>query len=156
MHLTDVRIFIVRPALELTNLWSQAGENIVCGTGLVESNFQYEKQIGGGGALGYFQCEPATYRSVKIFLENKMNQTLMREILAAMHWDKLPSDPDILTFDAKFAAIICRIHYLRIKEELPEASDPAAMCNFYKKYYNTPLGKATFEKAIGGFQLACA
>ena len=52
---------IVRNALIAINLWSQPAENLVWGTGLQESLYKYDRQMGSGPALGYWQMEPKTH-----------------------------------------------------------------------------------------------
>jgi hypothetical protein len=38
---------------------------------------------------------------------------------------------------------MCRIKYLRAPDALPSENDIQAMANYWKKYYNTPLGAGT-------------
>jgi hypothetical protein len=44
-----------------------------------------------------------------------------------------------------YAAAMCRVFYLRVPERLPQADDSAAMARYWKRYYNTHLGKGTVE-----------
>jgi hypothetical protein len=55
---------IIRPALHAPGIWSQSLECLVLGTGAQESHYQYVQQIGGGPALGWWQCEPATHDDI--------------------------------------------------------------------------------------------
>jgi hypothetical protein len=43
----------------------------------------------------------------------------------------------------RYAAAMCRIKYLRAPDALPSENDIQAMANYWKKYYNTPLGAGT-------------
>ena len=36
---------------------------------------------------------------------------------------------------------MARIRYLRVAESIPKAGDIKAQANYWKKHYNTPLGK---------------
>ncbi len=46
-----------------------------------------------------------------------------------------------------YATAMCRIHYLRVKEPLPDIH-PVTMGSYWKKYYNTELGKGTVEEFV--------
>jgi hypothetical protein len=50
---------------------------------------------------------------------------------------------------------MCRVHYLRVKEALPTENDAAGMASYWKRYYNTVLGKGTIEQALPSFRVAC-
>jgi hypothetical protein len=50
--------------------------------------------------------------------------------------------------DLWYAAGMCRLHYYRVKEALPAAGDIAAQAAYWKKYYNTPLGKGTVDEYL--------
>ena len=41
----------------------------------------------------------------------------------------------------KYAAAIARIHYLRVSAPIPKYNDIAKMAAYWKRYYNTALGK---------------
>lgn len=41
-----------------------------------------------------------------------------------------------------------RLHYSRVKEALPDRNSVEAVYAYYKKYYNTPMGKATFKECV--------
>lgn len=151
----EIRELIIRPALKSLDLWSESAENLIYATGLVETNYDSLKQVN-GPALGFWQCEPETYKSIRIYLENRINKSLIDKVLQATGREKIPENPDFLCTDLKFAAMICRIHYWRINTSLPSANNPIELTNYYLKYYNTKMGKATFEKCIGGFEKACS
>ena len=43
---------------------------------------------------------------------------------------------------------MARLHYRRRSEPLPQHTDIEAIWEYYKKYYNTHLGKAEKEESI--------
>ena len=108
-------------------------------TAAVETNCgEYIFQIGEGPARGIFQMEPATekdiwenyirYKDYRLALYNKYTNSLL-----AYHLD--------------YAIVMTRIHYLRVKEPLPEADDIDGLANYWKEYYNTSAGKGTRAEA---------
>ncbi len=150
MELNDIRMLIIRPALQLTNLWSNAAENLVLGTGLIESNYEYLKQIN-GPALGYWEIEPETHADVKKWLNSRINKPLADRVLAACFMSVFPDD-NALVWNFRYSCIMCRLVYTRKHEELPPGSDVLALANFYKQYYNTSKGKADIVNAIELFR----
>lgn len=135
---------IVRPALQAIGQWSEAAEQLVLGTALVESGLRYVRQLGGGPALGYFQMEPDTHGDIW------QNFLIYREKLADAVY-ALIEKPDntgvpsseLLVDNHKYAAAMCRVHYLRAPAPLPAPNDLAGMAAYWKRFYNTPLGKGT-------------
>ncbi len=141
LNAKQLRELVVRPALKEINLWSQAAENLVMGTAAQESRLEYLKQLGGGPALGLFQVEPVTYNDYWdnfITYRNGLHASILRSVQAAK---KPPANR--VVWDLKYAAIMCRVHYRRVSAPLPEASDLPGLAAYWKKYYNTPLGKGT-------------
>lgn len=150
---SDIRIYVVRPALQKIGLWSQAAENLIFGTGFVESEYKYVEQIGGGPGFGFWQMEAATHDDIWTnFLSHEPSALcfalremsgyprLARPLATALHGNLF------------YAAAMCRIHYKRVKEPLPSAGDAEAMAAYWKLHYNTPLGAGTIDKAIPYFK----
>ncbi len=146
---------VIRPALQAACLWSESAERLVYGTGLVESKYKYLKQIS-GPALGYFQCEPSTHDSIKKYLSQRSNNALLERILSATYRTMLPEDHNVLMWDIRYATLICRVHYFRFPFQLPDSRDAEGLAKVYLKYYNTPLGKSTFERCIDEFRQICS
>ena len=48
-----------------------------------------------------------------------------------------------LATDLAYAAAMCRIHYYRDKEPLPNAGDISRQAEYWKRVYNTPAGAGT-------------
>jgi hypothetical protein len=148
----QLRLLVIRPTLTSIGLWSQAAENLVLGTGIVESRLQYIKQLGTGPALGLFQMEPFTHndlwRTTLWGTELGMKVgNLIRPFVGVA-----PS-PTHLIGNLFYAAAMCRVHYRRIKAPLPD-NTPVELARYWKQYYNTPLGAGTVEKALPAFATA--
>lgn len=150
----DIREYVVRPTLKLIDCWSQSAENLIMATGMTETTYSALKQVN-GPALGFWQMEPATYLDHLKWLESGLNQVFLHKILLAIRKAELPREPDSLIWDMQYATIMCRVHYLRIKEALPDATSAEDLCAYYLKYYNTALGKASHDKCFPHFVRAC-
>lgn len=146
----DIKQFhdlILVPTLNSMGLYSKEACQIIIGTGCQESKFTFIHQEDKGPALGFFQCEPATYKSIinNVFLYN----VAMKQRFQAVLGSEIMPDFSGLMWNLKLACIVCRLHYLRVNEEIP--IDLKGQAAYYKKYYNTPLGKATEQEYIDNF-----
>ena len=65
-------------------------------------------------------------------------------------------DPTRLVWDLAYACSMCRVHYLRCSDVLPSAGDIDGQAAYYKRWYNTPLGKGTVEQYIDNWHRAMA
>lgn len=110
--------------------------NLLSETTAVESAFgKYNKQIGGGPALGIFQMEPNTRDDII------NNYIRYRPYLHKFkHGDLM---------DEQYAIIMARIHYLRVRSPIP--SDRLGRAYYWKKYFNTYKGKGS----IRGYMEKC-
>jgi hypothetical protein len=150
MDATQLRYEIVKPALELIGLHSKAAENLVMGTAAQESHLKYVKQIK-GPALSIFQIEPATYLDYwDNYLDLPGKSKLKEKILKALDVDDQPLH-DRLVYDLRMGAIMCRIHYRRIRAPLPRFNDIKGMAEYWKKYYNTKYGRGTVDEFIQNY-----
>jgi hypothetical protein len=103
------------------------------------------KQIN-GDALGIFQIEIPTLKSVIQTLNHPLNLKLNERILSACFYAIHPS-PDALIHNLRYATLIARIVYRRETQPLPREDDIPRLAEYYVKYYNAG-GKATVEKTI--------
>lgn len=150
----DVREQVIRPALQVTNLWSESAEILVFGTGVIESNYNHLVQIGEptDGGLSFWQIQPSTYLDIIKWLNYPINKILANSIMSACFYTMLPLDPKVLIYDIRYAALMCRAHYLRVPAALPSADSAKDLGAYYKTYYNTKLGKAKLEYCIETFK----
>ena len=133
---------VIVPALKDIDLYSESAAKLVLYTAMVESRLVYLKQLGNGPALGLFQMEPATHKD--IWLNYLKYQPILHDKLKKISYS---SNPEQLVYNLKYAAAMCRIHYRRVREPLPDKNDLEGMGRYWKKYYNTYLGKGS----VAGF-----
>jgi hypothetical protein len=147
---------------ELNTLYDETGLNInthnakelILKTILVESGGVYRYQIN-GPALGICQIEPATHKDVLNRTEQKY-PTIYNYIIERFYPNSNLSrgfafDDDIvcddnLLYNDSYSIIIARMKYYLIPEKLP--NDLQGLAEYWKKYYNTELGKGEVEKFI--------
>jgi len=141
---------LIADTLEEIGLYSEDAVNLLMGTAAQESGFgTYLKQLKNGPALGVFQMEPTTFKDIlEKYLKHKKN--LYCRVYDALGYDFVPNDPELLVYNLKFAIIMARIHYRRVPEPLP--NDLSGYAKYYKKYYNTHLGKGTEEEFIRNYK----
>ena len=153
MLANDILNYVIRPLLQITNLWSPEAEILVFGTGMVETNYNYLMQSGAPtvGAIGFWQMEKATYLDHCKWLKHPDRRVLLNGILGSCYYEILPTDPSALAVNLRLAALLCRVHYLRVQERLPHGS-AADFAAYHKKYYNTSKGKADADKNTAVFQ----
>jgi len=121
-------------------LYSQAASQLLLGTAAVESQFgTYIRQLGGGPALGIFQMEPKTYDWLCEKFKNHYPERC---------WYRA----EVLEHDLWQAILFARLRYKVTPEPLPDAGNLNALAHFYKKHYNTSMGKATPAMFIDAFQ----
>ena len=101
-----------------------------------------------GPARGVFQIEPATHGDLMSnFLRFKP------ELFNAMTAFRADTMGDLnLRGNLPYQIIIARLVYFRKTEPLPSKDDVQAMAQYWKKHYNTPLGKGTVEEAVRNYK----
>ena len=142
---------IIQDTLKKIDLYSKEAEHFIYNTGLVESRYEYLKQIK-GPARGMWQCEPWVAVDIcKNYL--KYRESLMKKVAKAckLEWYFFlePTEEDwehILTTNIAAQIVICRLHYRRVPKPLPKTIEEQA--SQWKMYYNTSKGKGTVEKFI--------
>lgn len=149
MDVKQYRELIVRTTLKEFQLWSKEAEDLVVGTSLHESGgLRYIHQVG-GPALGLIQMEPATYRDLwENFITPRQGLVEQMEKEFGIY---AGITPEMLISNLALGAIMCRIHYLRSPGGIPMAL--ADQAKYWKKYYNTYLGKGTVEEYIKHYNM---
>jgi hypothetical protein len=140
---------LITVVLQEANLYSPDAVELLMMTAAVESRMgTYLRQIR-GPARGVFQMEPSTEADLwKHYLAYK-DATAE----AIKRYDTAGTDD--IYWNLAYQILMARVHYLRVKEPLPSRYDLQAMAAFWKKYYNTHLGKGTPEKAIQAYKEMC-
>lgn len=156
LNLLQFRNYILNPTLKAIGKYSPVAEELLIGTGLIESGFRHIKQLGYElkGGNGIFQVETATGAWIcKDYLTHPGRVELARKIskylwpFAEYPIDITLLDEDdvknLLTSDLRFSVILARLKYYSIPKALP--SDPKnieALAEYWKTYYNaSPNGR---------------
>lgn len=141
---SEFRIEVIRPVLKKLELWSEEAEELLLGTAIHESGgLKKVRQSAGGPALSYFQIEPATlYDLYDNFLRFRPE---LKEHLDQFQVPAL-SLAENLTMNAAYATAAARLQYYRIPEAIP--SSVKGQAEYWKKYWNTKLGKGTIEQYV--------
>lgn len=117
--------------------------NMIAGTACVESNCgEYIKQVK-GPACGIFQIEPKTARDIYTnYIQYHSNYKHYYD----KYYNNYLTLEQNLKFNLAFSIFMCRMFYMRIKAPIPDTVQEQAQ--YWKKYYNTELGKGTVDNYI--------
>ena len=153
MDAKQFKSFIVKPVLDHLDLGGLAAVNLLTGTAMVESGISFVRQIPNGPAVSFFQMEMPTHDDI-------WNNYLKyhKEVAAKIKGLEIPGFTDVqnMQFNNAYAVAMCRIHYLRVDEKLPEYDDAIGMARYHKVHYNTSNGKTQIEKSLPLFKTAIA
>lgn len=135
----DVRR-LIREVLGPTGLYTHKMEELLVMTAAVESNmgsklYQYGTY---GVARGIFQMEPATERDI-------WGNYLKHKPELRKHFEGVQRD---LTGNLHYQILMARIHYLRDPHHVPAAEDTQGLAEYYKRVWNTHLGKSTVAETL--------
>jgi hypothetical protein len=140
---------IIRDALDPLKLYSTKAEELLVITAAQESlggTYLWQNDRLGfpkGPALGVYQMEPVTYRDL---FENYLRYNRRLQILGGLTVE----EPERMVYDIRYATVIARLNYYRFPAEIPE--DLEGQLRYYKKYWNTELGKATIAEARKNYE----
>lgn len=147
----SLRRRVVVPALKCLGLWSQAAENLLWGTPVVESDLRALEQLGPGPALGLWQIEPDTHRDLyDNWLRFRPEWRIKLASLAAP-W---PSREDQLATNLIYCCAVARLIYYRDPEPLPDAEDLNGLGAYYKRVFATELGAGTVAGFVEAYERA--
>ncbi len=157
LNLSQLREYVAIPTLQQLGMYSLAAEQLVLGTIAQESHGSYLKQLGKGPALGLVQMEPATHKDH--WLNFIKYRRAIRHALLMMTSDSVDESyeqygwPDhvALVWNLRYAIAMCRVHYYRNPQSLPDAHNIRALGQYWKDHYNTIHGAGTVEEFIHNF-----
>ena len=149
INANQLRQHVIVPALQAINSHSYAAVNLLMGTCAHESEMGHYLHQVKGPALGIFQMEPATYHDI---WENYLAYKPELANLLKTEFGGSADNAEQMVYDLRYAAAMCRVHYLRQKSPLPDAIDVFGMAHYWKKYYNTELGKGTVERFVRDYK----
>jgi len=149
MKASQLRQLIEEVLIELRLNSTNAVELLML-TAAQESHLgHYLMQVNNGPAKGIFQMEPATEKDIwENYLAYKEDlRKSVHSLMGAANFDHLQLKGNLL-----YQIAMARIHYLRVYEKLPNHLDVMAMARYWKKYYNTYLGKGRVEDAMYNYR----
>ena len=129
-------------------VYSEDAVELLMLTAAQESHLgRYLKQIQ-GPARGVFQIEPSTMADlIRNYL---MYRDKLGDALKRVHGDGLETEIH-LTGNLAFQIVVARLIYRRVPEPLPNRLDVTEMAEYWKKYWNTHLGKGTVQEAVDNY-----
>jgi hypothetical protein len=140
LNLTQVKEFIIRPTLALfpPQYNSPVAVNLLAGTLVAESEGEYVHQLGAGPAIGLFEMEPATHDDCWINFLNYPGQAELAAIVRATALaGSLISGAAQMAGNDYYGCAMARVRYIRVKAAMPDATDAAGLCTYWKTWYNT-------------------
>lgn len=153
-HFMDL---IIAPTLTALGLDSPGARELLLGTASHESDLQYLKQIS-GPALGLYQMEPATHDDIwaNYLAYREPIASKLLEYVGAEAASGIYRQPDAneMVWNLRYATAMARIHYLRVPEPLPLATNVQAMARYWKAHYNTVLGAGTESQFVSAYERA--
>ena len=141
-----------------TPSYGEAVARLLMGTAATESLLRYRRQIGFSmdklpGAWGLWQTEQhAVIDSIRYLWRRGdvlANAARFVDLAELFHSDMLTTMRRIHD-DDRFAVLFARLHYLRVAESVPD--DLRGQAWYWKRYYNTRLGKGTIDGYIRNWQ----
>ena len=130
--------------------YAESVARLLMGTAAAESLLRYRRQIGFSdtnirGAWGLWQTEQHAVADSVQYLRRRADVLRNAERFAPM----LPAALSLAALprlrairdDDRLACLFARLHYLRVSEAVPD--DLRGQAGYWKRYYNTRLGKGT-------------
>jgi len=127
MNLSDITELVIQPACAALDAATEPALLQVLGTGLAESGFREIRQQGGGPALGPFQMEPATHDDIWTNFIG-FRGTLSDKLADAGDLSTVGTGiAEVMAWNWRYAAAMCRVHYLRVKDPIPATLEEQAV-----------------------------
>lgn len=158
MNAAQLREHVIRPVLRYLDPeipYSEGAVELLLGTAAQESHLTYLDQLtpGPGPAYGLWQMELATHDDHWRWLVDPARAALKVKIYQMLSlW---PSRIEQLRTNLLYAAAMCRIHYRRRPERIPEAGDVVGAGMVWKSAYNTAAGKGTVDQYVANYRRLC-
>jgi hypothetical protein len=139
----------IRSTLQLIDLWSPAAEELLLGTAAQESHLGYYRRQIRGPARGIYQMEPSTERDIwDNFLRPRPDR------IEAIYTTCGVDGPDQIQLERNlmYQTIMARMHYRRIRAQLPAADHLSEQARYWKRYYNTDHGKGSQAEYVENYR----
>ena len=133
---------IIEWSLKEMGLHSKDAVDLVYKTGNAETGYRHLKQMGGGPAIGFWQVEPATLIDI---MDNYVKfRPKLEKRLKSLGFSQNDIETRVMS-NIALQAVFCRLKYKRDKYALPKSNDLEAQARYWKRVYNTHLGKGTIK-----------
>ena len=125
---------------------------LVLATGIVESRYEYIRQMGDGPARSFWQVEPATavdnLAHYLVHRSSLMKKCAEASLVDLKYWQIYDERvwAEILEKNIAAGIIHCRIKYWRVPKRMPNSIEGQA--DYWKKYYNTEGGAGDPEHFV--------
>ena len=133
---------IIDWTLKKMGLYSEDASSLIYATGMAETGYRHLSQMGDGPAIGFFQLEPATMKDIMInyVAYRKPILDILKDLGYADEGNEYRVKANIA-----LQVAFCRLKYKRDPFPIPKASDKEDQAEYWKRVYNTSLGKGTVE-----------
>lgn len=125
-----------------------AARELLFGTACAESGLRPRFQDKHGTAIGLFQVEYATFLDLWNRAIKNKHPKLYKEIQKNYAGEDRQIRFEDLQLSDELCAVFARMKYAESKSHIPPATDLEAQAKYYKKYYNTELGKASVQSYL--------
>jgi hypothetical protein len=136
---------IIDWTLKYLDMYSEDASELVYRTGMAESSYNHLSQMNDGPAIGFWQCEPKT------MLDIMDNYVSYRKNIEAkiynLGYNKEEPKMSLLS-NLALQVAFCRLKYRRDKHPIPKKENIEEQAKYWKRIYNTHLGKGTIEHFI--------
>ena len=134
---------IIKESLIHMEMDSEDARSLIYRTGKAESGYRSLEGYGDGNpALGFFQMEPNTGKD--IWNNYVMYRDKYKDKLYELGF-KYEDLEFCLLSNIGLQVAFCRLHYRRVPAALPKASDLEGQAKYWKKFYNSHLGRGTVK-----------
>ena len=144
MFREDIRE-IIKWTLDYLDMYSDDALELIYRTGMAESKYKHLKQMNNGPAVGFFQCEPETYRDI---IENYVNyrQGIKDKLIGLGYKEEYSKE--LFMSNIALQVAFCRLKYRRDKHPIPKKENLEEQGKYWKRVYNSKLGKGTVEHFV--------
>lgn len=132
-------------------MYSQSAMNLMMGISAQETRLGvYLRQIGGGPGRGVFNMEIDTELDIweNYLAFRPLFVSKLHKITGGSYLSEYALEGNI-----PYQIIMTRLHLWRVKEPLAEADDINGHARYWKKHFNTKIGKGTVEQFIKNYKL---
>ncbi len=143
-----------------TGRYAESVARLLAGTAAAESLLRYRRQIGfslenPSGAWGLWQTEQHAVMDSVRYLRRRtdVRANAIKFAPGVVDASELGTMSLLRSIhdDDRVACLFARLHYLRVAESVPD--DLRGQAWYWKRYYNTRLGKGTIEGYINKFRM---